>query len=81
MTSVPETDPFQIARPEGLQHEVRLLHQALEQPLPLGRLEVERDPALVVVEREPVEALLRIALAVEIRPDAPGKRPLPDAPP
>ena len=70
-----ETDPFQITRPEGLQHEVRLLHQALEQPLPLGRLEVERDPALVVVEREPVEALLRITFAVEIRPDAPGGVP------
>ena len=72
---VAETDLFEPARPEGLQHEVRLLHEALEQRLPLRRLEVQRDAALAVVEGEPVEALLRMALAVEIRPDQPGGVP------
>jgi hypothetical protein len=49
-----------------VQHRVRLRDQALEHPHPVRVLQIERDAALVPVERL-VE--VAVALAEEVRPD------------
>src|SRR5262245_52337426 len=67
---VAQIESIEIARRESLDHEIRFGNELSKELAPSGRLQVESDAALVVIETKPEETLFRIGLITIERPQS-----------